>query len=49
VSLDQVNESNFMNYMKDSDVERQTNLESFGYKFIRINKFNKGKGPGSYT
>lgn len=36
---------NHMRYMKDSDIERQLTLESYGYRFIRINRFNLGKDP----
>lgn len=36
---------NHMRYMKDSDVERQLTLESYGYRFIRINRFNIGRDP----
>lgn len=32
-------------YMLEADVERQLTLESYGYKFLRINRFNLGKDP----
>jgi len=40
-----VNESNYNYYLKDDDIYRQKILEGYGYKFIRINKFNIGKNP----
>jgi hypothetical protein len=40
-----VNEYNFENYYSDEDVYRQKVLESYGYKFLRINKFNCGDKP----
>lgn len=39
---DQVDEYNYEHYMSDGDVYRQKVLESYGYKFLRINKFNSG-------
>jgi len=38
-----VNESNYKYYLKDDDIYRQKILEGYGYKFLRINKFNIGK------
>lgn len=35
-----VNEHNFSQEYLDYDLERQLELESYGYKFLRINKFN---------
>ncbi|MFA6944286.1 MAG: AAA domain-containing protein [Pedobacter sp.] len=43
--VDEVNEFNYKNYYSDDDVYRQKVLESYGYKFLRINKFNSGKNP----
>ena len=43
--IDEVNEFNYQDYYTDSDVYRQKVLESYGYKFLRINKFNIGKDP----
>lgn len=42
---DEVNETNFESYLKPSDVYRQKVLEGYGYKFLRLNKFNLGKEP----
>lgn len=36
---------NHERYLKDSDVERQLTLESYGYRFLRINRFNLGADP----
>lgn len=36
---------NHVRYQNDSDIERQLTLESYGYRFIRINRFNLGKDP----
>ncbi|MBI2355275.1 MAG: topoisomerase DNA-binding C4 zinc finger domain-containing protein [Deltaproteobacteria bacterium] len=41
----EVNEFNYSQYYSPEDVYRQKTLESYGYKFIRINKFNSGKNP----
>jgi very-short-patch-repair endonuclease len=40
-----VNEYNYQNYYSDDDVYRQKVLESYGYKFLRINRFNIGVNP----
>jgi superfamily I DNA and/or RNA helicase len=42
---DQVDEYNYEHYMSDGDVYRQKVLESYGYKFLRINRFNSGSSP----
>jgi very-short-patch-repair endonuclease len=42
---DEVNEANYSFYMKDDDVYRQKVLEGYGYKFLRINRFNIGDDP----
>lgn len=41
----EVHVGNHQRYMKDSDVERQLTLESYGYRFIRLNRFNMGTDP----
>jgi len=43
--IDQVNEFNYEHYYSDEDLFRQKVIEGYGYKFIRINKFNVGKNP----
>jgi hypothetical protein len=40
-----VNAYNYQDYYSDGDVYRQKVLESYGYKFLRINRFNVGKNP----
>lgn len=32
-------------YYSDKDLEREKTLESYGYKFLRLNRFNLGKDP----
>jgi hypothetical protein len=36
---------NYDSYYRPEDVERQMILESYGYKFLRINRFNLGSDP----
>jgi very-short-patch-repair endonuclease len=43
--LDRVDASNYGLYQKAEDVERQKVLEGYGYRFLRINRFNLGKNP----
>ena len=43
--LDEVSEFNYEHYYSDEDVYREKVLEGYGYKFLRINKFNAGKDP----
>ena len=40
-----VNEFNYDQYYTDQHVYREKVLESYGYKFLRINRFNTGKNP----
>lgn len=44
-NIDEVNEFNYTEYYSDDDVYRQKVLESYGYKFLRINRFNVGENP----
>ncbi len=44
-NIDEVNEYNYTEYYSDDDVYRQKVLESYGYKFLRINRFNSGEDP----
>lgn len=39
------NEFNYPDYYSKSDIYRQKVLESYRYKFLRINRFNVGKDP----
>ena len=43
--LDEVDALNYHHYYKAEDVEREKILESYGYKILRINRFNMGKDP----
>jgi len=43
--LDEIDASNYGLYMKPEDVERQKVLESYGYRFLRLNRFNLGTDP----
>lgn len=45
IDRDEVNETNHESYLKAADVYRQKVLEGYGYKFLRLNKFNLGKEP----
>ena len=40
-----IDESNYEHYYREEDVERQFILESYGYNFLRVNRFNLGKDP----
>jgi len=42
---DGINGYNYENYYSEDDVYRQKVLESYGYKFLRINRFNVGVDP----
>lgn len=44
-SVEGINVSNYQEYYSPEDVYRQHVLEGYGYKFIRINKFNLGVNP----
>ena len=45
---DIVNENNWEHFYTESDLERQYNLERYGFEFIRLNKFNCKKNPIDY-
>ncbi len=36
---------NHTRYLHEADLERQLTLESYGYRFLRINRFNLGRDP----
>jgi len=40
-----VDAGNWQSYLTAGDVERECVLESFGYKMLRINRFNVGRDP----
>lgn len=41
----QVDASTYPAYYRPEDLERQLVLESYGYKFLRLNRFNMGRDP----
>lgn len=41
----EVNVGSHERYMLEADIERQLTLESYGYRFLRINRFNLGDDP----
>jgi hypothetical protein len=43
-----VNGDNFESYLKEEDVYRMHVLESYGYEFIRLHRFNTAKEPVQY-
>jgi len=40
-----VNQFNYWSYYSEDDLYREKVIESYGYKFVRINKFNAGNDP----
>ena len=44
-NIDEINEFNYQDYYSDDDIYREKVLESYGYKFLRINRFNVGDNP----
>lgn len=47
INKDEVNALNWKSYLTPGDVERECILESYGYKMIRVNRFNLGSDPVS--
>lgn len=45
VNAEGITMENFESYMREEDIYRQKVLEGYGYKFIRLNKFNIGDDP----
>lgn len=45
VSKEKVSAATYDRYYKPEDVERQFVLESYGYRFLRVNRFNLGQDP----
>jgi len=35
----------YQGYYSDKDVEKEKTLESYGYQFLRLNRFNFGQDP----
>lgn len=44
-NIEGINELNYSRYYSDEDIYREKVLESYGYKFLRINRFNVGQNP----
>ncbi|MBI5601734.1 MAG: topoisomerase DNA-binding C4 zinc finger domain-containing protein [Deltaproteobacteria bacterium] len=44
-NIEGINELNYWRYYSDEDIYREKVLESYGYKFLRINRFNVGQNP----
>lgn len=44
-SRNKVHAGNWDRFYKAEDIERQLTLESYGYNFIRLNRFNLGNDP----
>lgn len=42
---EKVHEGNYESFYKPQDIERQLVIESYGYKFLRLNRFNLGENP----
>lgn len=42
---DIVHEGNYESFYRPQDIERQLVIESYGYKFLRVNRFNLGQDP----
>jgi superfamily I DNA and/or RNA helicase len=45
IDKEEVNSLNWRSYLTPKDVERECILESYGYKMIRVNRFNMGLDP----
>lgn len=44
-NLSEVAATNYTHYYKAEDVEREKILESYGYRMLRVNRFNMGRDP----
>ena len=44
-NLSEVDSGNWQHYQNEADIEREHILESYGYKTIRINRYNVGSDP----
>jgi len=45
VQRDKVTAHNYEQFYREEDIERQLIIEGYGYKFLRINRFNLGAQP----
>jgi hypothetical protein len=41
----EIDASNFASFLSEADVERQLTLQQYGYRFVRLNRFNVGRDP----
>jgi len=48
VERKKIHNGNWELYYRPEDIERQMVIESYGYKFLRLNRFNTGKDPVDY-
>lgn len=44
-NLEKVDADNYAQYYKAEDIEREKILESYGYRILRVNRFNLGRDP----
>ena len=44
-NIEGINDLNYWKYYSDEDIYREKVLESYGYRFLRINRFNVGDDP----
>ncbi len=42
---DEIDASNYESFMSEADIERQLTLQQYGYRFVRLNRFNVGCDP----
>lgn len=47
IERQRIHEGNYDRYYRPEDIERQMVIESYGYKFLRLNRFNLGLDPVS--
>ena len=40
-----IDASNYESFMSEADIERQLTLQQYGYRFVRLNRFNVGRDP----
>ena len=45
IERQRIHEGNYDRYYRPEDIERQMVIESYGYKFLRLNRFNLGIDP----
>ncbi len=45
IERQKIHNGNWEHYYRPEDIERQMVIESYGYKFLRINRFNIGDDP----